>query len=271
MHLLSEPGHILEDIDVSGFIDTDDAIAGEFDLDEVGWFGSKLVKSVGKAAKSVGKVATGVVKSPILQVGVGVLAVAFPAVGIPAAAAVAAANLALRTASTGAAAAKDLNAKIGTLKSLAKGGDTKAQHSVNAYQVALGAQKAKALGMQRLRPVAVPGRGSFSTTPVPLAKLQAKRQPTSLYAPTPAPGDLALKLAAGGTPLGVKVIAAVKKGQSVAVPNAMAVIPGQRPTRHEKVWIGRAPKGTKARELKGAHVITRTGFVVAGQSVFVAA
>jgi hypothetical protein len=262
---------VLEEIDISGIVDTDDAIAGEFDVDEIGWFGSKLVKSVSKVAKSVGKAATSVVKSPILQVGVGVLAVAFPAVGIPAAAAVAAANLAIKTANTGAAAAKDLNSKLGQLKAAATKGDEKAQHAVNAMQVALAAKKAKALGLQRLRPVAVPGKGSFSTTPVPLAKLKAKQQPTSLYAPTQAPAALALKLAAGGSALGKQVIAAVGKGQSVAVPNGVAVVPGKRPTRHAKMWIGKPPKGTKARELRGAHAVTKGGFVVTGQAIFVAA
>jgi len=262
---------VLEEIDISGYVDSDDAIAGEFDVDEIGWFGSKLAKSVGKVAKSVGKAATSVVKSPILQAGVGVLAVAFPAVGIPAAAAVAAANVAIKTANQGAAAAKDLNSKLGQLKAAATKGDVKAQHAVNAMQVALAAKKAKAAGLQRLRPVAVPGKGSFSTTPVPLAKLKAKQVPTSLYKPAQTPANLAANLAAGGSPLGKTVLAAVAAGKSVAVPNGVAVVPGQRPTKHAKMWIGKPPAGTKARQLKGAHAVTKGGFVVTGQAVYVAA
>jgi hypothetical protein len=265
-----EVGAILEEIDIAGAVDDEDAIAGEFDVDEIGWFGSSLVKKAGKLAKKVGKAASTVVKSPILQASVGVLAVAFPAVGIPAAAAVAAANLALKATETGVKAAEDVNKKLNQLKAAATKGDTKAAHAVNAMQVALAAKKAKKLGLQRLRPVAVKGKGSFSTTPVPLSKVKAKQVPTSLYKPTQSVTSLAAKLAAGGSPLGQKVMAAVSAGKSVAVPNGVAVVPGQRPTKHARMWIGKPPAGTKARQLKGAHAVTKGGYVVTGQAVYVA-
>lgn len=257
--------------EIAGWVDDESAVAGEFDVDDVvGWFGSKLVKSIGKAAKSVGKAATSVVKSKVFQVGVGVLAVAFPAVGIPAAAAVATAAAAIKAGEAGAGAAKELNANLSKLKAKAGQGDQKAAHAVNAMQVALAAKKAKELGLTRLRPVAVPGKGSFSTTPIPLSKVQAKQQPTSLYAPPAGAGALASKLAAGGSPVGKKALAAVSAGKSVAVPNGVAVVPGQRPTRPKRMWVGKAPAGIKVRELKGAHAVTKGGFVLAGQAVFVA-
>jgi len=259
---------VLEEIAVAA--GDESSIAGEFDVDQVGWFGSSLVKSIGKVAKSVGKAATSVVKSPVFEVGVGVLAVAFPVVGIPAAAAVATANAALKTAATSAAAAQQLNAKLSKLKADATKGSVSAAHAVNAMQVALAAQKAKALGMQRLRPVAIPGRGSFSTTPIPLAKVQAAQVPTSLYAPTQTTTALAAKLAAGGSPIGRQVLAAISAGKSVAIPNGLAVVPGRQPLRPAKMWVGKPPKGTTAHELKGAHAVTKGGFVLAGQAVFVA-
>lgn len=266
-----EIGGVLEDIDIAGWVDDEDAIAGEFDVDEIGFSFGGLVKSITSAAKDVAKVSKSVVQSKITQVGVGVLAVAFPAVGIPAAAAVAAANVAIKAAETGMAAAGDINKKLGTLKAAAQQGDVKAAHAVNAMQVALAAKKAKSLGLQRLRPVAVPGKGNFSTTPVPLAKLKAKQQPTSLYKPTAPSSALALKLAAGGSPLGKRVLAAVAAGKSVAVPSGVAVVPGQKPKRYAKLWIGKPPAGTKgARLLKGAHAVTKGGFVVTGQTVYVA-
>lgn len=260
---------VLEEIDIAGAVDDESAIAGEFDVDEIGFSFGGAFKAIGKAAKSVGKAASSVVKSPVLQVGVGVLAVAFPAVGIPAAAAVAAANLALKATEQGAKAASDVNAKLKQLKAAATKGDKKAAHAVNAMQVALAAKKAKALGMQRLRPVAVRGKGSFSTTPIPLTKLKAKQVPTSLYKPTQSAMTLATKLAAGGSPLGLKVLAAVSAGKSVAVPSGVAVVPGQRPTRHARMWIGKPPAGTKARQLKGASAVTKSGYVVTGQAVYV--
>lgn len=259
---------VLEEI--AGWVDDESAVAAEFDVDDVvGWFGSKLAKSIGKAAKSVGKAASSVVKSPVFQVGVGVLAVAFPAVGIPAAAAVATAAAAIKTAEKGAAAAKEINSKLSTLKAAASKGDETAAHAVNAMQVALAARKAKALGMTRLRPVAVPGKGSFSTTPIPLAQVRAKQQPTSLYSPPAGAAALASKLAAGGSPLGKKVLSAVSAGKSVEVPNGVAVVPGQRPTRPKRLWVGKPPAGTKARQLRGAHAVTKSGFVLTGQAVFV--
>lgn len=261
---------VLEEIDIAGAVDDEDAIAGEFDVDEVAGFFGDAFKSIKKAASSVAKVTKTVVQSKALQAGVGVLAVAFPAVGIPAAAAVATANVALKAAESGAKAASDINAKLSTLKKAASAGDAKAAHAVNAMQVALAAKKAKQLGMQRLRPVAVKGKGSFSTTPVPLAKVKAKQVPTSLYKPTTTPAALATKLAAGGSPLGRKVLAAVSAGKSVAVPNGVAVVPGKRPTKHARMWIGKPPKGTKATQLRGAHAVTKGGYVVTGQAVFVA-
>lgn len=262
---------VLEEIDIAGALDDDDAIAGEFDVDEIGGFFGDAFKSVTKAVKSVAKVSKSVVQSSALQAGVGVLAVAFPAVGIPAAAAVAAANVAIKATEQGAKAASDVNNKLKQLKKAATNGDKKAAHAVNAMQVALAAKKAKKLGLQRLRPVAVKGKGSFSTTPVPLAKLRAKQVPTSLYRPSQTPAQLASKLAAGGSPLGQKVMQAVSSGKSVAVPDGLAVIPGQRPTRHARMWIGKPPAGTRgARQLKGAHAVTRGGYVVSGQAVYVA-
>lgn len=261
---------VLEEIDIAGAVDDEDAIAGEFDVDEIGWFGGDFVKSVTRVAKKVASTAKSVVQNPALQAGVGVLAVAFPAVGIPAAAAVAAANVAIKATETGAKAVDDVNAKLGKLKTAAKKGDKKAAHAVNAMQVALAARKAKKLGLTRLRPVAVKGKGSFSTTPIPLARLKAKQVPTSLYKPTQSASALATKLAAGGSPLGRKVIAAVTAGKSVAVPSGVAVVPGKRPTRHARMWIGKPPAGTVARRLPGAHAVTKSGYVVTGQAVYVA-
>ena len=260
----------MEEIEIAGAAEDESAIAGEFDVDEIGFSFGGLVKSIGKAASGVAKAAKSVVKSPVLQVGVGVLAVAFPAVGIPAAAAVAAANIALKAAETGVKAASDVNAKLSQLKAAATKGDKKAAHAVNAMQVALAAKKAKALGLQRLRPVAVKGKGSFSTTPIPLERLKSRQVPTSLYKPTQSATALASKLAAGGSPLGRKVLSAVSAGKSVAVPDGVAVVPGQRPTKHARMWIGKPPAGTSARQLRGAHAVTRGGYVVTGQAVYVA-
>jgi soluble P-type ATPase len=84
--------------------------------DEVGWFGSDLVKGAGSALHSVAKAASsitkaklvkklgGVVKdvvtSNITKVAVGTLAIAFPPVGAPAAAALATALTVVQTAKT---------------------------------------------------------------------------------------------------------------------------------------------------------------------------
>lgn len=259
MHQI-EAGSVLESIDV----DDASAVAGEFDVDEIGFSFGGLIKSIGKAASAV-------VKSPALAGAVGVLAVAFPAVGIPAAAAVAVANKALKVAEQGVDAANQINDRLKTLKTKAAAGDKKAATAVNAMQVALAAKKAKKLGLQRLRPVAVPGKGSFSTTPIPLHEIRARQQPTSLYKRTAAPSALAQKLAAGGSPLGRKLLAAVRAGKSVAVPSGVAVVPGKPPQRYARMWIGKPPKGTKgARELRGAHAVTKGGYVVTGQAVFVA-
>lgn len=57
---------------------------------------SGAFKSIGKAAKGAWKGAKGVIKSPITKAIVGATAVAFPAVGIPAAAGLAAAETAVR-------------------------------------------------------------------------------------------------------------------------------------------------------------------------------
>lgn len=261
---------VLEEIDIAGWVDDEAAIAGEFDVDEIGFLGG-FVKSIGKAAKGVVKGAKSVVQSPITQAGVGVLAVAFPAVGIPAAAAVAAANVAIKATETGAAAAADVNVKLNQLKKLATKGDRKAAEKVNAMQVVLAARKAKKMGLKRLRPVAVKGKSNFSTTPIPLAKVRAKQTPTSLYRPTQSPADLAAKLAAGGSAVGRTLLQAVSAGKSVAIPNGLAVVPGQRPTRPARMWVGRPPATVKgARQLKGAHAVTRSGYVVSGQAVFVA-
>jgi hypothetical protein len=221
-------------------------VSGDFDEVEIGrLFDGKFLKKIGKAASGVGKVAAGVAKSKIFQGVVGVVAVAFPAVGIPAAAALAAANIALKKVEAGANAAAEVNAKLKELKAKASTGNTEAAHAVNAMQVVLAARQAKKMGIARVRPVAVPGKGSFSIKPV----AQASEDVTTV---------------------GKRARAAVKAGKSVAVPDAVAVVPGQRPTRHKKVWIGRPPRGVKARKLAGAHVVTRGGYILSGQSVFAA-
>jgi hypothetical protein len=222
----------------------------------VGW-------SFGKFFKGVAKVATSVVKSPILKVGVGVLAVAFPVVGIPAAAAVAGANLALDKVASGAAAAAVVNANLAKLKVSAKAGNPAAATAVNAMQVALATRKAKAAGLPAPRPVAIQGKGSFSTTPRPVALPK-----TSLYQPTKTPAALALSLAAGGSPLGKTVLTAVSAGKAVEVPSGVVVVPGKAPMKGRRVWVGKVPAGIKATRVAGAHVVTKAGFVLTGQTVF---
>lgn len=246
--------------DISGLSE----VAGE--EIEIGFSLGKFVKGIGKAAKGVGKVAKSVVRSPVTQAGVGVLAVAFPAVGIPAAAAVATANVAISKVEAGQKTAKALNSGLKSLKVKAHAGDRKAQVAVNAMQVALAHRKAARMGMPRPVPVAQPGVSNFMITATPRAPV-----PTSLYAPSPKPEQLAAKLAAGGSPVGQKLLTAVRAGKSVEVPSGVVVVPGQRPTRGKRVWIGKPPAGVKAVAVKGAHVVSKGGLVFSGQSVFRAA
>lgn len=258
--------------DVLGVLD--EVGADVFD-DEIGFSFKSLAKGIAKGVKSVGKVAKGVVQNKAFQAGVGVLAVAFPAVGIPAAAAVATANVAISQVEAGKKSAKALNSSLSSLKVKASTGDRKAAVAVNAMQVALAARKAKALGLKRLRPVAVPGKGSFTTTPTPLGspatQAVARSLPTSLYSPTPKPAAVAAKLAGGGGAVGKRVLGAVQQGKPVELVDGVAVVTGQAPIVGRRVWVGKAPAGVRVRELRGAHAVTRKGAVLSGQSVFVAA
>lgn len=224
--------------------------------------------SFGKMFKGIGKVATSVVRSPILKLGVGVVAVAFPVVGIPAAAAVAGANMALDKVAQGKAAADVINKNLAKLKAAAKGGNPKAATAVNAMQVALAQRKAKAARLPPPKIVARPGAASMSTTPQPAAALARPTAKTSLYQPTKNPAALALTLAAGGSPLGKKVLTAVDAGKAVEVPAGVVVVPGKSPMRGRRVWVGKVPAGVKATRVPGAHVVTRGGFVLTGQTVF---
>jgi hypothetical protein len=234
--------------------------------DEIGFSFGKFIKGVGKAAKGVGKAAKSVVQSPITKAGVGVLAVAFPVVGIPAAAAVATANVAIAKVEAGKVAAKTLNKNLASLKLKAHAGDRNAATAVNAMQIALAHRKAARMGLARPVPVAQPGVSSFSTTPTPLP-----RAPTSLYAPTIKPAQLALRLAGGGSPVGKKLIDAVRAGKVVEVPSGVVVVAGKRPMRGKRVWIGKPPSGTRTVKVNGAHVVTKGGLVLTGQNVFQAA
>ena len=218
--------------------------------------------SFGKLFKGIGKAATSVVKSPIFKLGVGVVAVAFPIVGIPAAAAVAGANMALEKVAQGKAAAETINANLKKLKAAATAGNPKAATAVNAMQVALALRKAKAAKLPPPKFVARPGAGSMSTTPT--------RPATSLYQPTKSPAALALTLAAGGSPVGKKVLTAVNAGQAVEVPSGVVVVPGKSPMKGRRVWVGKAPAGVKASRVPGAHVVTKGGFVLTGQTVYAA-
>jgi hypothetical protein len=247
--------------DVSG-LDEQMAIVG-YD-DELGFSFGKLVKGIAKGVKSVAT-------SSIAKVGVGVLAVAFPAVGVPAAAALAAANLALKKVDDGVVAAKTINANLSKLKTAAHAGDPKAATAVNAMQVALAQRKARAAGVAPPVAIARPGVSSFSTTPRPAAAVLATQQPTSLYQPSTPPEQIAVTLSGGGSELGRRALAAVQAGKSVEVPNGALVVPGSRPVRGRRVWIGKAPTGARVAHVAGAHVVTQSGYVLSGQSVFVAA
>lgn len=236
--------------------------------DEIGFLGlGKVVKGIGKglgkAAKAVGKAAKTVVRSPITQAGVGVLAVAFPAVGIPAAAAVATANVAITQVEKGQKTAKALNKGLASLKGKAKKGDKQAAVAVNAMQLALANRAAARSGLPRPRPVVQPGVSNFSIRPKIVPPV-----PTSLYAPTPKPEQLALKLAAGGSALGRQLLTAVKAGKPVEVPSGVVVVPGKRPVKGKKVWIGKPPAGVRATKVAGAHVVTKGGFTLSGQTVY---
>lgn len=295
-----------EDVYVSGDEWGDDLV----DSQVIGFSFGKLVKGIGKAAKSVVKVAKKaapftmmgapialaldtkgtvktygqalkvakpIIKSPITKAAVTGLAVAFPAVGVPAAGALAAANLALDKVQAGVATAKTVNANLSKLKNLGRSGDPKAQVAVNAMQVAMAARKAASLGRPAPKPIALPGRGSFSITPnvavqqrsrlIPAA---AARAPQSLYAPTQSPAAVAARLAAGGSVLGQRALSAVNAGQSVGVPNGVVVVPGQAPIRGRRVWVGKPPAGVSAAPIQGAHAVTQRGYVFSGQSVYVA-
>lgn len=301
--------------DIEIGIDEDVYISGDWgddmvDSQLVGFSFGKLVKGIGKAAKGAVKVVTKaapfhamaapvalaiapkatlksygqalkiakpIIKSPITKAAVTGLAVAFPAVGIPAAGALAAANLALDKVQAGVATAKTVNANLSKLKNLGRAGDPKAQVAVNAMQVAMAARKAMSMGRPAPKPVALPGRGSFSITPnvavqqrsrlVPVA---AARAPQSLYAPTQSPASVAARLAAGGSALGQRALSAVSSGQSVGVPEGVVVVPGQAPIRGRRVWVGRAPAGVSAAPIQGAHAVTKRGYVFSGQSIYVA-
>lgn len=247
----------------------DEVGADVFD-DEVGFSFGGLAKGFVKGVKAVGKAAKSVVRSPITQAGVGVLAVAFPAVGIPAAAAVATANVAITQVEKGKKTARALNASLSTLKAKAHAGDRKSAVAVNAMQVALAAKKGKLMGLARLRPVAVPGKASFTTTPTALASSAAARSvPTSLYSASPNPLTVAKRLAGGGGPLGQRVLGAVQAGKAVEVVDGVAVVTGSTPIIGRRVWVGAAPAGVTARELRGAHAVTKRGAVLSGQAVFV--
>lgn len=269
------------------------------DAETAGFFGDvakgigKAGKAVGKGVKAVGKVAKSVVKSPITQASVGVLAVAFPAVGIPAAAAVATANVAIRQVEAGKKTAKSVNNALSSLKGKANAGDKKAAVAVNAMQIALATQRAVKAGQPPPRPVALPGVKSFSTTAKPFAalnatlqrvqaatrssssarlpapKLPTARVPTSLYSPTPKPEQLAAKLAAGGSPLGLRMLQAVEQGKAVEVPSGVVVVTGQRPQRPSRMWIGKPTDAANVVRVDGAHAVTKSGFVMSGQAVFV--
>lgn len=104
--------------------------------------------------KSIGKIAKSVIKSPILKVGVSGLAVAFPVVGIPAAAGVAAAGKIVDAAQGKAGTpAQQASAKRAVANTIvqAKQGDASAQRALTAMKKA---QVAKALvsGMSKQEP-----------------------------------------------------------------------------------------------------------------------
>lgn len=243
--------------------------------DEVGGFFGDIAKGFKKVGKTLGKAAKSVVQSPITQSVTGVVAVAFPAVGIPAAAAIATANMAIKKVEAGAAAAKTVNANLTKLKKAASGGNTKAAVAVNAMQVAIAQKKARQLGLPAPRPVAIPGRPSFGTTPAitrnrAIVPAAARQVPTSLYAPTPDPQALARALAAGGSATGKAVLQGVESGQAVAVPDAIAVLPGRAPVHGRRVWVGRAPAGVATHRIDGGHVVTSKERVLSGQPIFVA-
>lgn len=225
----------------------------------VGFSFKKLARGIGKAAggvvKATAKAGKAVATSSITKAGVGVLAVAFPAVGVPAAAAIAAANVAISQVEKGKATAKQINRNLAKLVGKAKGGDTKAATAVNAMQIAIARSKAAKAGK---RP------------PVPVAKGNKRPPvPTSLYRASTTPAALATRLAAGGSPLGKQVLAGVQAGKAVTVPGGVVVVPGRAPIRGRRVWIGRPPAGVNAQHVPGGHAVTRSGYVLSGQDLFI--
>ncbi|HET9930200.1 MAG TPA: hypothetical protein VFQ35_05925 [Polyangiaceae bacterium] len=236
--------------------------------DEIGFSFGKLVKGIGRgvssAAKATANVSRAIVQSPITKTAVGVVAVAFPAVGVPAAAAVATANLAIDRVQAGKVAISTVNANISKLKRQAEGGNRSAAHAVNAMQVAIAQRKARKVGKPAPRPVAAPAR---HVARVPAAAAQV---PTSRYAPSPKPAQLALTLAAGGSALGKRTLNAVNSGQSVELPSGAVVVPGKKPIKGRRVWVGRAPAGVRASLVQGGHAVTKSGYVITGQRIYVA-
>lgn len=223
------------------------------------------IKAVGKLGKSIGKAASDVVRSPILKTGVGVLAVAFPAVGVPAAAAVATANVALDKVKAGQVAAAAVSKNMRKLEGRAKQGDRKAAGMFNAMRVAVAQRVNAERGLPPPRVVVNP---AAVVSPASARKAAAAR---AVRAASPQQrAQLAKALAAGGSPTGQKLLAAVRAGKVAELPHALVVVPGRKPMRPKRVFVGKAPAGVKAQRIKGAHVVLRSGMIVTGQAVFAA-
>lgn len=234
---------------------------------EIGFLNLKKIgKSIGKAAKGVARGVASVAKSPIVQAGAGVLAVAFPAVGLPTAGAIAIANSAIKKAEKGAVSVAVVNKNLSKLKRKARAGDAKSAGAVNAMQLAIARRKAAAAGEPPPIAVVRPGAPSMRTTPVD----RRPAVPSTLNAPTPRPAAVARQLAAGGTPTGARALAGIASGAAVAVPGAIVAAP-RSVIRGRRVWLGRPPSGTRAIEVRGGHAVTTDGLVISGQRVFVAA
>ena len=52
--------------------------------------------------------------------------------------------------------------------------------------------------------------------------------------------------------------------------HGVVVVPGKSPMRGRRVWVGKVPAGVRATRVPGAHVVTKGGFVLTGQTVFAA-
>lgn len=167
-----------EDFQIVGY-DDDCTVAH---LDEVGSLWGSIKKGVKKIGKTAGKVGKFVAKSPLVKIVATGAAFVFPPIGVPALAAVAAANALVGATKDAGKAAKALGV-IKTTRALAAQGDVSAQRAV-----ALLANAARGAKIAPPRPVARAVAPRPAVRPPPPRKPPLKPKPPAKAVPRlPAP------------------------------------------------------------------------------------